>query len=64
MESQGDGETLSLEMPKNDTAKVQMGTVLESGVTGPSWGDSSASAGITGREPLRSVESLQFVPIC
>lgn len=46
MESHGDGETLSLEMAKNETAKVHLGTVWESGVTGPSWGDSSASAGI------------------
>lgn len=46
MESHGDGETISLEMPKNETAKVHLGTVWESGVTGLSGGDSSASAGI------------------
>lgn len=36
MGSHGDGEALSLEIPKKETAKAQLGTVWENGVTGPS----------------------------
>lgn len=61
MGSHGDGEALSLEIPKNETAKAQLGTVWENGVTGPSWGDSSASAGISWEG---APEVSGIIPVC
>lgn len=61
MGSCGDGETLSLEMPRNEPGKAQLGTTPGEWGHWPLLGKTPALLlASTGREPLRSVGSSWF----